>query len=128
MSALRRAQEHHRDACLDNHSEEDCVAIQLAQELTRDVEKLRGDMHHLIAPIVGLLRLAQYREESLTDETLTHTISRLSLALNLMDEAVVGTVVPDEDRGKHGVGLNHYPSLIDPDASPCIGAPHGDKK
>jgi len=96
-------------------------------EIAADAEKLRGDMHHLISPIIGALRVSEHHKEPLTEEDLKHMITRLYVALSLMDEAVTGTVVPDEVRGQYGVGLNHYPSLIDPDASPCIGAPHWEK-
>lgn len=32
---MERAQEHHLNACLDNHTEDNCAAIQLAKELGR---------------------------------------------------------------------------------------------
>lgn len=96
-------------------------------EIAQDAEKLRGDIHHLIAPIIGVMRQARHHGRPLAETHLDSAISRLYVALSLMDEAVTGTVVPDEVRGKHGVGLNHYPNLIDPDGSPCIGAPHWEK-
>lgn len=87
--------------------------------MTTDIEKLRGDLHHLISPVIGALRMFE-RDEP---DRMAHYIDRLYLALALTDEAATGEIVPDDWRGAHGVGLNHYPSLVSPESEPCLN-PH----
>jgi len=33
VNYLQTAKDHHRDACLDNHTEEECVAVQYAKKI-----------------------------------------------------------------------------------------------
>lgn len=62
MSALDRAQVQHRDACLDNHDEASCVAIQLAHELDQLQVKFDYLEETLIGAAAKLYPTTQYRE------------------------------------------------------------------
>lgn len=68
--------------------------------------ELREDLHHLLQPIIGVLRLRQQVDPSLTQ---AHHIERLTLALALTDVAAGESPQEDLDvrmaRARHGCGF-----------------------
>ena len=53
-----------------------------------DAEKVRGDVHHLVQPVIGLLRLTVHDGQNIDPATAESLVRRLRAVLAIVDTSV----------------------------------------